>query len=85
MCLCLCEERIKSDKTTYNFKTGIFKRVKRWKKIISVMSISTVTSCRPKGYLFVFMGGDFESDNYEFGKKSIKTTAIVYIILYLRW
>lgn len=39
------------------------------------MSISTVTSCRSKGYLFVFMGGDFESDNYEFGvkKKSIKT------------
>jgi len=44
------------------------------------------------------MGGDFESDNYEFGreKKSIKTTTIVYththththvgmyIILYLR-
>jgi hypothetical protein len=49
------------------------------------MSISTVTSCRSKGYLFVFMGGDFESDNYEFGKKSIKTTVIVYIILYLRW
>lgn len=33
------------------------------------MSISTVTSCRSKGYLFVFMGGDFESDNYEFGRK----------------
>lgn len=42
------------------------------------MSISTVTSCRSKGYLFVFMGGDFESDNYEFGKKSIKTTTIEY-------
>jgi hypothetical protein len=49
------------------------------------MSISTVTSCRSKGYLFVFMGGDFKSDNYELEKKSIKTTTIVYIILYLQW
>lgn len=36
------------------------------------MSISTVTSCRTKGYLFVFMGGDFESDSYEFKKNLLK-------------
>lgn len=46
------------------------------------MSISTVTSCRSKGYLFVFMGGDFESDNYEFGRKNLLKSLESYTLFY---